>query len=83
MRNTDSKPSDLGIVPFESQYADSTAELILGIQRDEFGFSITLADQPDHRFYEKNGFQLIDPDTLPARFPKMKVDTRFYRLGLC
>jgi len=170
MRNTDSNPPDHRIVPFESQHAKSIAELILEIQRDEFGFPITLADQPDlsnieqyyqqgtgnfwlalkdervigtialldvgdgqsalrkmfvaaeyrgsrfgvanqllttllshaiaqgvreiylgttdkflaaHRFYEKNGFKLIDPDTLPARFPKMKVDTRFYRLSLC
>jgi len=164
MRNT-----DLGILPFECQYANSTAELILEIQRDEFGFSITLADQPDlsnieqyyqqgtgnfwvalndervigtialldigdgqaalrkmfvgaeyrgsrpgvahqllgtllnhakdqgvreiylgttdkflaaHRFYEKNGFELIEPNIFPTRFPKMKVDTRFYRLSL-
>jgi N-acetylglutamate synthase-like GNAT family acetyltransferase len=166
MRNTDSEPPDHGIVPFQRQYGNSTTELILGIQRDEFGFPITLADQPDlsnveqyyqqgtgnfwvalkddrvigtialldigdgqaalrkmfvaaeyrgghpgiahqplatllsyargqgvreiylgttdkflaaHRFYEKNGFQLVEPDTLPPRFPKMKVDTRFYR----
>ncbi len=32
-----------------------------------------------HRFYEKNGFDLIARDTLPAAFPVMKVDTRFYR----
>jgi len=34
-----------------------------------------------HRFYEKNGFDLIDPKTLPAGFPRMKVDSRFYRLA--
>jgi GNAT superfamily N-acetyltransferase len=32
-----------------------------------------------HRFYEKNGFELIARDTLPATFPVMDVDTRFYR----
>ncbi|NPV93114.1 MAG: GNAT family N-acetyltransferase [Firmicutes bacterium] len=32
-----------------------------------------------HRFYEKNGFQEIGRDKLPAGFQAMKVDTRFYR----
>lgn len=32
-----------------------------------------------HRFYEKNGFIKIDKETLPAAFPTMKVDTRFYK----
>lgn len=31
-----------------------------------------------HRFYEKNGFERIAKDALPARFPVMAVDTRFY-----
>lgn len=31
-----------------------------------------------HRFYEKNGFALIDRNHLPQRFPVMAVDTRFY-----
>ncbi len=35
-----------------------------------------------HRFYEKNGFDPVEPETLPAAFPRMKVDTRFYRIGL-
>ncbi len=35
-----------------------------------------------HRFYEKNGFEKIDPDTLPASFPRMAVDTKFYRFDL-
>jgi len=34
------------------------------------------------RFYEKNGFQLIDPASLPASFPIMKVDTHFYFISL-
>lgn len=32
-----------------------------------------------HKFYEKNGFVVIDESALPKAFPKMKVDTRFYR----
>ncbi len=35
-----------------------------------------------HRFYEKNGFVLVDEGELPESFPKMKVDTRFYRMRL-
>jgi len=31
-----------------------------------------------HRFYEKHGFELIDATQLPAEFPRMAVDTRFY-----
>lgn len=33
-----------------------------------------------HRFYEKNGFTQIPPTALPPTFPRMAVDTRFYRL---
>jgi N-acetylglutamate synthase-like GNAT family acetyltransferase len=33
-----------------------------------------------HRFYEKSGFELIEPNSLPAAFPRMAVDKRFYRL---
>ena len=35
-----------------------------------------------HRFYEKNGFAEILPAELPAAFPRMVVDTKFYRLAL-
>ncbi len=35
-----------------------------------------------HRFYERAGFTLIAAGDLPARFPRMAVDTRFYRLML-
>lgn len=31
-----------------------------------------------HRFYEKNGFAEIPKERLPASFPVMKVDTKFY-----
>lgn len=32
-----------------------------------------------HKFYEKNGFELINKKYLPYSFPIMKVDTRFYK----
>lgn len=35
-----------------------------------------------HRFYEKNGFAPVAPESLPTAFPRMAVDTRFYRLRL-
>ncbi len=35
-----------------------------------------------HRFYERNGFQQIADNELPPSFPKMVVDTRFYRRAL-
>jgi N-acetylglutamate synthase-like GNAT family acetyltransferase len=35
-----------------------------------------------HRFYEKNGFELVAEADLPAAFPRMKPDTRFYRIAL-
>lgn len=35
-----------------------------------------------HRFYEKHGFTPIDEDELPPTFPRMAVDTRFYRRDL-
>jgi N-acetylglutamate synthase-like GNAT family acetyltransferase len=35
-----------------------------------------------HRFYEKRGFVVIDRAALPAAFPVMAVDTRFYRLDV-
>jgi GNAT superfamily N-acetyltransferase len=35
-----------------------------------------------HRFYEKNGFVALDRSSLPAAFPVMRVDTKFYRRSL-
>ena len=35
-----------------------------------------------HRFYEKHGFREIAREDLPAAFPVMKVDTKFYRRSL-
>lgn len=35
-----------------------------------------------HRFYDKNGFAQVARDSLPAAFPVMSVDSRFYRRQL-
>ena len=32
-----------------------------------------------HRFYERNGFQQVLAEALPPAFPRMALDTRFYR----
>lgn len=156
----------LEVVPFRGEHASQVMELILAIQRGEFGMAITAAQQPDlaripdfyqvrdgnfwvalagarvvgtialldigsgqaalrkmfvqrefrgsrhgtaqrlldtllgwcaqrsvrevflgttphfhaaHRFYEKNGFDEIAKAALPAAFPIMEVDTKFYR----
>lgn len=33
-----------------------------------------------HRFYEKHGFTEVAKDSLPASFPLMAVDSKFYKL---
>lgn len=35
-----------------------------------------------HRFYDKQGFAQVDAQALPRAFPRMAVDTRFYRRGI-
>jgi N-acetylglutamate synthase-like GNAT family acetyltransferase len=42
----------------------------------------TSAYHAAHRFYEKSGFVRVDPDDLPERFPRVVVDSRFYRMDL-
>jgi GNAT superfamily N-acetyltransferase len=38
--------------------------------------------QAAHRFYEKWGFVEIPREALPDHFPRMRLDTRFYRYDL-
>jgi N-acetylglutamate synthase-like GNAT family acetyltransferase len=35
-----------------------------------------------HRFYEKRGFVEVTAASLPSSFPRMRVDTKFYRYRL-
>ena len=35
-----------------------------------------------HRFYEKSGFDRVAESDLPLSFPRMALDTRFYKLAL-
>ncbi|SES08223.1 N-acetylglutamate synthase, GNAT family [Rhizobium sp. NFR03] len=48
------------------------------------GLSVVLLGTTDrflaaHRFYEKNAFSAINASDLPPAFPRMALDTRFYR----
>ncbi|HEY2512892.1 MAG TPA: GNAT family N-acetyltransferase, partial [Polyangiaceae bacterium] len=51
-----------------------------GVQR------VFLGTRPEmraaHRFYEKHGFRAALAEELPAAFPRMGVDSVFYRLDL-
>ena len=51
-----------------------------GLRRVMLG--TTGAFRAAHRFYERNGFVLIAKADLPAAFPLMPLDTRFYVLDL-
>ncbi len=42
----------------------------------------TLQYRAAHRFYEKNEFQAIEKEKLPANFPVMNVDKKFYTYGV-
>jgi N-acetylglutamate synthase-like GNAT family acetyltransferase len=35
-----------------------------------------------HRFYEKNGFKEINKNALPAAFPILSIDSKFYRYNI-
>jgi GNAT superfamily N-acetyltransferase len=52
---------------------EGMTELLLGT---------TSAYHAAHRFYERSGFERVDPDDLPERFPRVVVDSRFYRMAL-
>lgn len=171
----DRGPSTVGdtsmieIAPFSTSFQAAVLDLILSIQREEFGFPVSVEDQPDllaipsfyqsqsggfwlaldgphvvgtiglrdignhqgalrkmfvsathrgkkhlvanrllahllgvsrgngileiflgtterfraaHRFYEKSGFSRVASAELPVAFPRMALDTRFYRIGL-
>jgi len=49
--------------------------------RDIF-LGTTASFRAAHRFYEKHGFAGVERETLPASFPLMTVDSRFYHLAL-
>ncbi len=48
----------------------------------EIYLGTTAAFTAAHRFYEKNGFVHYSKTDLPARFPIMAVDSRFYQMTI-
>ena len=75
----DARGRELGV-------AAGLLDILLGHARAKGIKAITLGTierlYAARRFYEKNGFALIAPEDLPQGFPRMAVDTHFYRLEL-
>jgi N-acetylglutamate synthase-like GNAT family acetyltransferase len=49
---------------------------------DEIFLGTTEKFHAAHRFYEKHGFAQVLANDLPPAFPRMALDTRFYKLAL-
>lgn len=67
--------------------ASRLLDTLLGHARAHSVPRLFLGTRPEmhaaHRFYEKNGFHRVDPEALPPAFPRMSLDSVFYRLDLC
>jgi GNAT superfamily N-acetyltransferase len=63
--------------------ANALIDALLAHARTRGVGEIWLGTRPDmhaaHRFYEKHGFARVDERALPAAFPRMAVDSVFYR----
>ena len=61
-------------------------ETLLAWARDkglrEILLGTTAAYHAAHRFYEKHGFTELPPEQLPVSFPRIRQDSRFYRMVL-
>jgi GNAT superfamily N-acetyltransferase len=61
-------------------------ETLLARARDEAAPRLFLGTRPEmhaaHRFYEKHGFVRVAASELPPEFPRVAVDSVFYRLDL-
>jgi hypothetical protein len=68
------------ILPFEPEFEQEVVDLIVGIQRGEFAIPISAEAQPDLQripeYYQSGpgNFWVA----LPASFPVMEVDVKFY-----
>lgn len=66
--------------------AEGLFSTLLGHARAAGLVTLRLGTRPEmraaHRFYEKRGFVRIDAEALPPSFPRMKVDSVFYRIDL-
>lgn len=67
----------------ENKVAENLLDVLFQWCRSENVSEIFLGTTPKflaaHRFYEKNGFSEIQKSELPASFPVMVVDTKFYK----
>jgi N-acetylglutamate synthase-like GNAT family acetyltransferase len=68
----------------EHQVAQRLLQTLVDWSREqglkEVFLGTTAAFLAAHRFYEKNGFVEITAADLPSAFPRMALDTKFYRL---
>jgi GNAT superfamily N-acetyltransferase len=68
----------------EHRIAARMLEALLAHAHERAIPSIWLGTRPDmraaHRFYDKHGFVRVSPGDLPPSFPRMDVDSVFYRL---
>lgn len=66
--------------------AEQLLGALLAHARKEGLRTLRLGTRPElraaHRFYEKHGFYRIDEGALPPSFPRMMVDSVFYRFDL-
>ncbi|MBI1858600.1 MAG: GNAT family N-acetyltransferase [Candidatus Melainabacteria bacterium] len=77
----------LAIIQFDSKYAGQVADLILGIQRNEFDVEITLNEQPDlldiNEFYIKSGGNFLialDNDIVIGTIAVLNISDGLYAL---
>ena len=77
----------LTIIQFDPKYTTQVANLILSIQRNEFGVEITLNDQPDlldiNGFYIKSGGNFLialDNDTVVGTIAVLNIANNVYAL---
>jgi GNAT superfamily N-acetyltransferase len=70
----------------EHRIAARLLEALLAHARARAIRTIWLGTRPEmgaaHRFYERHGFVRVPPEALPASFPRMAVDSVFYRSDL-
>jgi GNAT superfamily N-acetyltransferase len=70
----------------EHGVADALLATLLAHARAQGLRVLRLGTRPEmraaHRFYEKHGFRRVESEELPASFPRMNVDSVFYRLDL-
>ena len=75
----EARGKDVGVA---SALLDTLLEWARQHEMERIYLGTTDAFRAAHRFYEKNGFQVIAAESLPKSFPRMQQDTRYYRYEL-